>query len=168
MLAMRLLINRSIALSNIMNRIKPKAGPGRPPKLEKDKRSAGQQISVFLRLDTVQRLREGAGSRFFGGLLQEHLDRYPTPTREQYDSPKRHRNRREETYRECKSAWEVELENETRKIEREEKRLARMTPEERAEERKLLKAMDKILKEERREERRKAKANDGVGKAVSS
>jgi hypothetical protein len=54
---------------------------GRPPKVDKDK---WVEANVRLRRDTVERLREGAGSPLFGKFLQEHLDRHPVPTREEY------------------------------------------------------------------------------------
>jgi hypothetical protein len=54
---------------------------GRPPKADKDK---WVEANVLLRRDTVQRLRDGAGSKLFGKFLQEHLDRNPPPSREEY------------------------------------------------------------------------------------
>lgn len=54
---------------------------GRPPKIDKEKFG---QITCVLRQDTIDRLREGADSRRFGEFLQDHLDRYPLPTRENY------------------------------------------------------------------------------------
>lgn len=54
---------------------------GRPPKVDKDQ---WVEANVRLRRDTVERLRVGAGSKLFGKFLQEHLDRHPPPTREQY------------------------------------------------------------------------------------
>ncbi len=56
-------------------------GSGRPAKVDKDK---WVEANVRLRRDTVQRLREGAGSKLFGKFLQEHLDRNPPPSREEY------------------------------------------------------------------------------------
>ncbi len=56
-------------------------GSGRPPKADKD---LWVEANVRLRRDTVQRLRDGAGSKLFGKFLQEHLDRNPPPTREEY------------------------------------------------------------------------------------
>ena len=38
----------------------------------------------MLRIDTLERLRAGAGSTRFGNFLQAHLDRYPPPTREEF------------------------------------------------------------------------------------
>jgi hypothetical protein len=58
-----------------------RAKAGRPPKLDKD---IYGQITCILRHDTIAQLREGADSRFFGEFLQQHLDRFPLPTREQY------------------------------------------------------------------------------------
>lgn len=54
---------------------------GRPPKLNK---SEFGQITCVLRLDTIERLKAGAGSKHFGEFLQAWLDRHPPPTREQY------------------------------------------------------------------------------------
>src|SRR5258707_9910731 len=56
-------------------------GSGRPPKADKD---LWVEANVRLRRDTVERLREGAGSKLFGKFLQEHLDRNPPPSREEY------------------------------------------------------------------------------------
>jgi hypothetical protein len=54
---------------------------GRPPKADKDQ---WVEANVRLRRDTVERLREGAGSKLFGKFLQEHLDRHPVPSHEEY------------------------------------------------------------------------------------
>ena len=54
---------------------------GRPPKLDKDKWT---QVTCVLRCDTVKQLKAGAGSTRFGNFLQEHLDRWPLPTRQEY------------------------------------------------------------------------------------
>lgn len=59
--------------------LRPNAG--RPPKADKDQ---WVYANVKLRRDTIVRLREGAGSPLFGKFLQEHLDRHPVPTREEY------------------------------------------------------------------------------------
>lgn len=59
----------------------PRPNSGRPPKADKDK---WVEANVQLRRDTVERLRAGAGSKLFGKFLQEHLDRHPVPTREEY------------------------------------------------------------------------------------
>lgn len=42
------------------------------------------KVTCMLRKDTVQKLREGAGGRFFGEFLQTHLDRFPVPDRATY------------------------------------------------------------------------------------
>lgn len=39
------------------------------------------QLSCFLRKDTIEALREAAGSKFVGEVLQWHLDHYGVPTR---------------------------------------------------------------------------------------
>ena len=62
-------------------------GPGgRPVKPDKGLYS---QVTCVLRTSTVERLKEGANSKYFGAFLQEHLDRYPPPSREQYLATKR-------------------------------------------------------------------------------
>ena len=43
-----------------------------------------EQITIVLRKDTTARLREIAQSKFFGELLQWHLDNNPLPSREEY------------------------------------------------------------------------------------
>jgi hypothetical protein len=58
---------------------------GRPPKLDK---AAWGQITCVLKNETIEALREGANSKHFGDFLQDHLDRYPPPTRHQYLSSK--------------------------------------------------------------------------------
>jgi hypothetical protein len=54
---------------------------GRPPKINKEEYG---QITCVLRLDTIERLKAGAGSKHFGEYLQAHLDRFVPPTRVQY------------------------------------------------------------------------------------
>lgn len=54
---------------------------GRPQKQDKD---AWGKITCTLRKDTIEKLHDGAGGRFFGEFLQAHLDRYPLPSREYY------------------------------------------------------------------------------------
>jgi hypothetical protein len=64
-------------------RRKPKPA-GRPPKVDKELWS---QITCVLRKDTIQRLKDGVGGhKFFGQFLQDHLDRFPPPTFEQYQA----------------------------------------------------------------------------------
>lgn len=58
---------------------RPRAG--RPFKVDKDQWG---QVTCVLRHDTIEMLRAGAASNRFGEFLQEHLDRYPPPTREEY------------------------------------------------------------------------------------
>jgi hypothetical protein len=58
---------------------RPRAG--RPFKLDKD---LWGQVTCVLRRDTIEMLKAGAASNRFGEFLQEHLDRYPPPTREEY------------------------------------------------------------------------------------
>lgn len=53
---------------------KLKRGRGRPPKPDKE---FLVQATVRLRRDTIQLLRDAAGSARFGEFLQKHLDRYP-------------------------------------------------------------------------------------------
>jgi hypothetical protein len=59
----------------------PRSNSGRPRKTDKDRWG---QITCVLRHDTIAQLRAGAAGRFFGEFLQQHLDRYPLPTREEY------------------------------------------------------------------------------------
>jgi AraC-like DNA-binding protein len=76
---------------------KPKTAPthggarthaGRPPK--QDRVNWGR-VTCILRKDTIDRLREASDNgRFFGELLQFHLDRFPLPNRAQYLSLRRH------------------------------------------------------------------------------
>jgi hypothetical protein len=142
----------------------PRPGSGRPPKLDKVE---WKQISVFLRKKTIERLREGAGGKFFGQLLQEHLDRYPPPTRAQYLSPKRS-HVWERTYEETRDQWERDLEKQERAQARREKLLNSNDP--------ITKGLLAIMKEEEREAAKKAreaakgarKANDRTRKAVRS
>jgi hypothetical protein len=147
----------------------PRPNSGRPPKVDKELYA---QLSCALRRDTIERLRLGANSRYVGEFLQEHLDRYPPPHRLQYLSPKRHRNKREETYRETREDWEKRADQK----EREERRLARMPAELRADEIRWNKAVEKVFEADRRKKakeakeaaRAAAKANDGIRKAVPS
>lgn len=56
-------------------------GSGRPRDPEAHLK---EQVTIVLRKDTTARLREVAQSKFFGELLQWHLDRHPLPSREEY------------------------------------------------------------------------------------
>jgi hypothetical protein len=96
-------------------------GSGRKP-LSEDK----VQVTVFLRRDTVEALRTAAGSPLFGKLLQEHLDRHPV-TKLKPREPSRYIIRKL-----GRPALSPE--------ERERRRLAKMTKEERAFE----KTLDKL------------------------
>lgn len=58
-----------------------RANSGRRPKEHKENLI---KITCMLRADTVDKLREGAGGRFFGEYLQTHLDRFPPPDRPTY------------------------------------------------------------------------------------
>ena len=160
----------------------PRPNSGRPPKLDKDQ---WVEANVRLRRDTVERLREGAGSKLFGKFLQEHLDRFPPPSRAQYLASA-------ESYRKFRTpASELAA----RRAERERKRLESLTPRGRVMEQwasgqfgklfgtpKELKETDikfkQAMKEARREEARLAKergipvtqmfpSHDVAGKAVS-
>lgn len=55
-------------------------GRGRPEKPDKDDYG---RVTCVLRADTIEQLQEVAG-RHFGTFLQDHLDRYPLPTKLQY------------------------------------------------------------------------------------
>ena len=146
------------------NRIKtkrPKAG--RPPKPDKDQWG---QVTCVLRHETIARLREGSGSRFFGEFLEEHLTRYPPPDRLQYQSIHREQGRREETYKETKTPGEIAAEKEVRAEERERRELERMTPKERSEHLKMLKVLKQVARARAKEA--KLRANDGAGKALQS
>jgi hypothetical protein len=51
---------------------------GRPRKPE------NMLVTVSLRRDTVAALKAGAGGEHFGAFLQDHLTRYPPPSRREY------------------------------------------------------------------------------------
>jgi hypothetical protein len=55
---------------------------GRPPKQDKD---LWKQVTCLLRKDTIAKLHAEAGGRF-GKYLQDHLDRHPLPSREDYEA----------------------------------------------------------------------------------
>lgn len=97
---------------------RPGSGPKKP---SEDK----VQVTLFLRRDTVEALRAVAGSPYFGKLLQEHLDRHPI-TRLKPREPSRYITRKL-----GRPALSPE--------EREERRLAKMSKEERAFEKTLRK-----------------------------
>jgi hypothetical protein len=69
-------------------------GSGRPRDPEAHLK---EQVTIVLRKDTTAALREVAQSKFFGELLQWHLDTHPLPTREEYC---KHRYDRAESARE--------------------------------------------------------------------
>src|SRR4029077_5989604 len=56
----------------------PRANSGRPRKPE------NMLVTVSLRRTTVAALKHGAGSEHFGAFLQDHLNRYPPPSRREY------------------------------------------------------------------------------------
>jgi hypothetical protein len=65
-----------------------RAHAGRPPKQDRDNWG---RVTCILRKDTIDRLREASDNgRFFGEILQFHLDRFPLPTRSQYLSIRQH------------------------------------------------------------------------------
>jgi hypothetical protein len=94
-------------------------GSGRKPSDDK------VQVTLFLRRDTVEALRTAAGSPYFGSFLQEHLDRHPV-TGVKPREPSRYITRKL-----GRPALSPE--------EREERRLAKMSKEERAFEKTLRK-----------------------------
>jgi hypothetical protein len=59
----------------------PRPNSGRPRKTDSDDFI---QVTCVLRRETVDRLKEGADSKFFGNFLQTHLDRFPVPSHEEY------------------------------------------------------------------------------------
>jgi hypothetical protein len=65
-----------------------RANSGRRPKEHQEDLG---KITCMLRRDTIEKLREGAGGRFFGEFLQRHLDRYPLPDRATYIALKNRR-----------------------------------------------------------------------------
>lgn len=106
---------------------------GRPFKEDKDEWT---QVTCMLRIETLERLRAGAGSLRFGNFLQDHLDRHPPPTREQYlqlSTPYAKIN--------------VGEPREDRQAAREQARRDRLTPEERAKEDALSASLAKIVEE---------------------
>jgi hypothetical protein len=56
----------------------PRANSGRPRKPE------NMLVTVSLHRNTVAALKAGAASEHFGAFLQEHLNRYPPPSRQEY------------------------------------------------------------------------------------
>lgn len=118
---------------------------GRPPKVNKD---LWGQITCVLRKDTIERLKEGAGSKHFGEYLQHHLDRYPVPNREQYLSMVQNvpyytlvKRRKVPTLMAAGS-----LSREARKLQKERARWERMSPEERAWEDQIKEAVTEAMK----------------------
>jgi hypothetical protein len=66
------------AVKKISGRGGPRANSGRPRKPE------NMLVTVSLRRNTVAALKAGAGNEKFGAFLQDHLDRYPPPSRQEY------------------------------------------------------------------------------------
>jgi hypothetical protein len=65
-----------------------RAHAGRPPKTDRENWG---RVTCILRKDTIDRLREASDNgRFFGEILQSHLDRFPIPSRSQYLSIRKH------------------------------------------------------------------------------
>jgi hypothetical protein len=63
-----------------------RAHAGRPPRLDRENWG---RVTCILRKDTINQLREASDNgRFFGEILQFHLDRFPLPSRAQYLSIK--------------------------------------------------------------------------------
>jgi hypothetical protein len=63
-----------------------RARAGRPPRLDRENWG---RVTCILRKDTIDRLRQASDNgRFFGEILQFHLDQFPLPTRAQYLSIK--------------------------------------------------------------------------------
>ena len=119
---------------------------GRPPKVDKARFG---QITCVLRLDTIQRLKDGADSKHFGEYLQAHLDRYPPPTREEYLSLTEHRD-----YYTLVKRKKVPtifaapgLSKEAKRLAREQARRERLTPEQREWEDSLKEGITKIEQE---------------------
>lgn len=100
-------------------------GGARPGSGPKKSDSDKVQVTIFLRRDTVEALRAAAGSPYFGKLLQAHLDRHPV-TRIKPREPSRYITRKL-----GRPALTPE--------EREKRRLAKMSKEERAFEKTLVK-----------------------------
>lgn len=130
---------------------------GRPPKLNKEQYG---QVTCVLRLDTIERLKEGAGSKHFGEFLQEHLDRCPPPTREQYLSLSTgipyyttiKRKKVPTLYATLGNIYETSAESrkrarEARKLAREQARRAKLTPKERAWEDSITETVTKAVAE---------------------
>jgi hypothetical protein len=66
------------AVKKISGRGGLRANSGRPRKPE------NMLVTVSLRRKTVAALKAGAGNEKFGAFLQDHLDRYPPPSRQEY------------------------------------------------------------------------------------
>lgn len=106
---------------------------GRRPKPNKE---LFIQVTCVLRRDTVERLKEGADSRYFGSFLQEHLDRYPPPSREHYLALK-HRTEYWTTFKRKRVPVIIATGSpspEARKLARERARREKLSPERRARE----------------------------------
>ena len=141
---------------------------GRPQKIDKGKFS---QITCVLRRDTIERLREGAGSKHFGEYLQNHLDRYPPPDRAQYlwlterrehfVTIKRHKvpviyAQEPQWKTEEEKMWYLQQEREAKRKAREERRLARMSPQEREHKERAERILNKAMADVHEDLARKA------------
>lgn len=134
---------------------------GRPPKLDKDQWG---QITVVLRHETIERLRAAADSKHFGNVLQDHLDRHPVPSREQYLA-----------LVEGKSLWTMGkykgrkipvlyarpgLSKEAKRLAREQARLAKLTPEQLRRKEIIMEVVTKAVKEHRASQMKEQHAGD--------
>jgi hypothetical protein len=123
---------------------------GRPPKLDKNQYG---QITCVLRLDTIELLREGANSKHFGEFLQDHLDRYPPPSREQYMSIAQNvpyytrvkRNKKVPVIMVTGGFESKEAAREAKKLAREQARRDKLSPKERAWEDQIKESVTKIV-----------------------
>lgn len=129
-------------------------GAGRPTaKLDPENWT---QVTCFLRKTTLAALREGAGSRYFGDFLQDHLDRFRLPTREEYKLSKEGVPWSEIT-RDLPAARAARAQ---RKAEAEAKRFAKLPPDEQKFLRAVRKRIAKVFKPK--------KTRDHAGKIVPS
>jgi hypothetical protein len=136
------------------------------------------QITCVLRRDTIQKLKDGCGgaSKHFGQFLQDHLDRYPLPSRETYlyrqsikavladgrwGDPVR-----DKRLRELRRAEREQLKRERARA-RWEKRRAKMSPGQRALLDEVCKGLtNEAVAKQRRKEAKAAAAAKGAAKAA--
>jgi hypothetical protein len=64
--------------------VKKKSGGGARPNAGRPRKPENMLVTVSLRRTTVAALKDGAGSEHFGAFLQDHLNRYPPPSRREY------------------------------------------------------------------------------------